>query len=103
MGAVSGAGFDYIALGHLHEPQILIPDKAAYAGTLEPVDREDMGPHGYMEGELENGSLKTRFVPFACRSYEQITLMLREDSTQASAENMLKADLAQKGLSLIHI
>ena len=97
MGAVSGAGFDYIALGHLHEPQILIPDKAAYAGTLEPVDREDMGPHGYMEGELENGSLKTRFVPFACRSYEQITLMLREDSTQASAENMLKADLAQKG------
>ena len=95
MGAVSGAGFDYIALGHLHEPQILIPDKAAYAGTLEPVDREDMGPHGYMEGELENGSLKTRFVPFACRSYEQITLMLREDSTQASAENMLKADLAQ--------
>ena len=97
MGAVSGAGFDYIALGHLHEPQILIPDKAAYAGALEPVDREDMGPHGYMEGELENGSLKTRFVPFACRSYEQITLMLREDSTQASAENMLKADLSQKG------
>ena len=31
-GAVSGAGFDYIALGHLHEPHILIPDKAAYAG-----------------------------------------------------------------------
>ena len=85
------------ALGHIHEPQILIPDKAAYAGALEPVDREDMGPHGYMEGELENGSLKIRFVPFACRSYEQITLMLREDSTQASAENMLKADLAQKG------
>ena len=31
------------------------------------------------------------------RSYEQILLMLREDSTQASLEDMLKADLANKG------
>ena len=30
-------------------------------------------------------------------SYEQILLMLREDSTQASLEDMLKADLANKG------
>ena len=90
-------GFDYIALGHIHKPQILIRDNAAYAGALEPVDRNDLGDHGYIEGHLENGRLKTNFVPFACRSYEQILLMLREDSTQASLEDMLKADLANKG------
>ncbi|MFR7396104.1 MAG: hypothetical protein ACLUTA_13385 [Blautia wexlerae] len=49
------------------------------------------------EGHLENGRLKTNFVPFACRSYEQILLMLREDSTQASLEDMLQADLANRG------
>ena len=91
------SGFDYIALGHIHKPQILIRDNAAYAGALEPVDRNDLGDHGYIEGHLENGRLKTNFVPFACRSYEQILLMLREDSTQASLEDMLKADLANKG------
>ena len=37
--------------------------------ALEPVDRNDLGDHGYIEGHLENGRLKTNFVPFACRSY----------------------------------
>ena len=94
---IASAGFDYVALGHIHKPQILIRDGAAYAGALEPIDRNDLGEHGYIEGHLENGRLKTTFVPFACRSYEQILLMLREDSTQASLEDMLKADLATKG------
>ena len=95
--SLAAAGFDYVALGHIHKPQILIRDGAAYAGALEPIDRNDLGEHGYIEGHLENGRLKTTFVPFACRSYEQILLMLREDSTQASLEDMLKADLATKG------
>ena len=95
--SIAASGFDYIALGHIHKPQILIRDNAAYAGAVEPVDRNDLGDHGYIEGHLENGRLKTNFVPFACRSYEQILLMLREDSTQASLEDMLKADLANKG------
>lgn len=94
---IAASGFDYIALGHIHKPQILLRDKAAYAGALEPIDRNDLGEHGYIEGHLENGRLKTTFVPFACRSYEQIILMLREDSTQASLEDMLKADLANRG------
>ena len=71
--------------------------RQAYAGALEPVDRNDLGDHGYIEGHLEKGRLRINFVPFACRSYEQILLMLREDSTQASLEEMLKADLANKG------
>ena len=103
--SIAASGFDYIALGHIHKPQILIRDNAAYAGALEPVDRNDLGDHGYIEGHLENGRLKTNFVPFACRSYEQILLMLREDSTQASLEDMLKAAqgaaaAAEKGISL---
>lgn len=93
---ISASGFDYLALGHIHKPQILLRDKAAYAGALEPIDRNDLGEHGYIEGHLENGRLRTNFVPFASRSYEQIILMLRENSTQASLEDMLKADLANQ-------
>ena len=26
--------------------------RIAYSGALEPVDKEDEGPHGYMEGEV---------------------------------------------------
>ena len=56
--SIAASGFDYIALGHIHKPQILIRDNAAYAGALEPVDRNDLGDHGYIEGHLENGSLR---------------------------------------------
>lgn len=94
---LSAVGFDYIALGHIHKPGILIRDRAAYSGALEPIDRNDLGLHGYMEGHLENGRLRTRFVPFACRSYQQILLTLREDTTQISLEETLKSEIYQKG------
>ena len=62
--SIAASGFDYIALGHIHKPQILIRDNAAYAGALEPVDRNDLGDHGYIEGHLENGRLKDKFCSF---------------------------------------
>ncbi|MDO5134817.1 MAG: DNA repair exonuclease [Eubacteriales bacterium] len=94
---LAAAGFDYIALGHIHKPQILLRDAAAYAGALEPIDRGDLGPHGYVEGRLESGRLRISFVPFACRSYRQILLHVDEDSTQLSLEAALKEELYEKG------
>ena len=46
------AGFDYIALGHIHKPMILKEDQIIYSGALEPVDKNDTGPHGYVKGEI---------------------------------------------------
>lgn len=97
MRAIAAAGFDYIALGHIHKPQTIFRDKMAYAGALEPIDRNDLGEHGYIEGRYERGQVKTRFVPFAARSYQNLVLTLREDSTQFSLEEMLKADIMKKG------
>ncbi len=94
---LSAVGFDYIALGHIHKPAILIRDTAAYSGSLEPVDRNEMGAHGYIEGHIENGRLRTRFVPFASRAYEQIILTLHEDTTQLSLEEMLKEEIYRRG------
>ena len=32
-------------------------DRIIYAGALEPIDRNDVGPHGYVKGEItEAGS-----------------------------------------------
>lgn len=97
MRTVSAAGFDYVALGHIHKPQVLQRDRMAYAGALEPIDRNDMGEHGYIEGRYENGCVKTTFVPFACRTYQQLVLTLREDSTQFSVEEMMKMDIMKRG------
>ena len=95
--ALAASGFDYIALGHIHKPQTLMRDRMAYSGALEPIDRNDMGEHGYIEGRYEKGRVKTRFVPFACRSYQKLTLTVREDSTQYSLEEMMKTDIMKRG------
>ena len=95
--ALQAAGFDYVALGHIHKPQILFPDQMAFAGALEPIDRGDLGNHGYLEGTWENGRIHLEFVPFACRSYQQIVLTVREDSTQYSLEDMLRSDIRSRG------
>ena len=95
--AVQAAGFDYVALGHIHKPQILFPDHMAYAGALEPIDRGDTGSHGYIRGTWENGRTRISFVPFACRSYQQIQLTVREDTTQYALEDMLRADIKNRG------
>lgn len=94
---LANSGFDYIALGHIHKPQVLMKDKAAYAGALEPIDRNDLGKHGYIEGRFEDGGVRINFVPFACRSYQQLLLTLREESTQFSLEEMLKTDIMKRG------
>ncbi len=95
--ALASAGFDYIALGHIHKPQILLRDRAAFSGALEPIDRNDLGEHGYMEGHTEDGRLRVRFVPYACRAYEQILLELDENSTQGGIEDDLREQIKENG------
>lgn len=36
----ANTNFDYVALGHIHKPQILQENRIAYAGALEPVGQE---------------------------------------------------------------
>ncbi len=63
------AGFDYVALGHIHKPWLSADGRMAYCGALEPVDKNDEGPHGFIEGEICGHQVRTRFVPWAKWSY----------------------------------
>lgn len=94
---ISKAGFDYVALGHIHKPQMMVGEQIVYAGATEPIDRGDVGEHGYIEGVYQNGQVKLKFVPFASRSYQRIVLPLEEDSTQYSLEERLCAEIQERG------
>ena len=67
---ILSSGFTYLALGHIHKPQAMVRGKALYPGALEPIDRNDTGDHGYIEGSYDNGRMRLKFVPFASRSYQ---------------------------------
>ena len=94
--------FDYIALGHIHRPQILIRDKAAYSGALSPIDAGDEGPHGYIVGETSGHSVHLKFVPKAKREYVTMNVNVHEDDTTFSLRDEISAAIAKRGADNIY-
>lgn len=94
------AGFDYVALGHIHKPGILVKDKIAYAGALEPIDKNDAGPHGYIKGEItgngKNNRVQIQFIPAALRSYVTLPVRINEKTTQYSLEQAVSQTLGSR-------
>ena len=94
---LAAAGFDYAALGHVHAYKALIREKALYCGAPEPLESNDFGEHGYIEGRTENGKVKVDFVPFSMRTYQQLLLNVNTDSTQIRIEEALKEEVFKRG------
>lgn len=99
---MAAAGFDYIACGHIHKPEILVPNRMAYAGALEPTTMNQTGEHGYIDGVIDAGGVRISFVPFAVCEYVELTLPVDEDTTQFSLEQRLTAEIARRGLANIY-
>ncbi len=100
--ALQKSGFDYIALGHIHKPQVLIKDRAAYAGALEPIDCNDPGPHGYILGEYARGRLQIRFVRKAKREYVFLPLEVTDADTTFSLRDKLEKKIEERGWQHIY-
>lgn len=92
-----GLGYDYIALGHIHKPQQISPGRAAYAGALEPIDKNDTGMHGYISGEITPKGVETVFVPAASREYVHLTVPVRSDMTGHELKEEIKRRIGEKG------
>lgn len=84
------SGFDYVALGHIHKPEV-ISDKMAYVGSLEPMDRNEVGDRGYIIGEIsrDNGMNITKFdfVPNSIRQYKRVDLMVDIETTNGKLQD----------------
>ncbi len=97
------AGFDYVALGYIHKPELWLEERMAYAGSLEPVDKNDMGQHGYIIGEIEvdteKNSTITQFklVPIATREYVSLHFRVTPDTTNVGILEDVSAMIMKNG------
>ncbi len=91
--ALNSAGFDYVALGHIHRPQIFKSRRMAYAGALEPIDKNDEGPHGFIEGICENHQTSIRFVPWAKRSYVNMDVAVKPQMSWEEIKDQITAQI----------
>ena len=74
---IAQSGLDYLALGHVHACSgVQLAGKTAYAypGCPEGRGFDELGDKGFLVGEVDKGSVKLRFVPFAKRRYEIVTV-----------------------------
>lgn len=95
--ALQASGFDYVALGHIHKPQELIPGFARFAGALEPIDSDDVGPHGYILGEVQRRKLTLSFVELCSRMYLQRDVEVTEEDTVYSLREKISGLVFKEG------
>lgn len=96
--------YDYIGLGYQHKPEILVTNRIAYAGSLEPIRPVDVGFHGYMLGTLKEeregeSSVEITFVPFASRQYIQKTIEIDATMTNDRLKEHLLEVRAELGMN----
>lgn len=99
---LSGLGYEYIALGHIHKPQVLEENRIVYAGVLEPTDRNDIGPHGYVLGEITEEGIKATFVPSAKREYVHLVLSIDETMTNGAVKELIREQIQKRGIENIY-
>lgn len=97
------AGFDYIALGHIHKPAHLIKNKMCFSGSLEPIDYTETGRRGYIYGEVtENGTTKINWIPSNVRSYINMSIDVLPDYSNAQIRDIVENEIAKQGKENIY-
>ena len=98
--ALASSGFSYIALGHIHRPEILLDKKMAYCGSPEPLDKTETGRHGILYGELvpEIGQVTTLdFIPMAKLRYIPLIVRVTPDTTNTELYLKIAHEIEQRG------
>lgn len=68
---------DYLALGHIHGYQTgKLDDRGTwcYCGCLEGRGFDELGPKGFVLLDVDEGTVKQEFIPFARRTMEEVTV-----------------------------
>lgn len=98
---LSKSGFSYIALGHIHKPELDAAHRMAFAGSLSPLDLTETGSHGYISGEIlpgeGPGTLNLRFVPLKSRAYIPCRVKVTSRTTNQSLYQTITKFIGQYG------
>lgn len=84
---LTGGGFDYWALGHVHQHKILSRDPwVVYPGSAQGLHINETGPHGCCAVRVEGGEVFCRAVPLAPVLWLKLTHDLEASGVQTVDE-----------------
>lgn len=87
---------DYLALGHIHSYRLEKLDERGswcYCGCLEGRGFDECGEKGYVELEVEQGKVFSRFVPFAERTLHEIPVDISGMDGQEEIQRAVRESL----------
>lgn len=90
--ALENKYIDYLALGHLHSYKTKRLDargKYAYSGCLEGRGFDECGDKGFVEVNVENNKVSTKFIEFAKRTLHEINVDISGKETLRTIEKTI--------------
>ena len=87
-------GIDYLALGHVHSQGKKPLDErgvSVYSGCLEGRGFDETGEKGFMVYDTD--TKEVNFVPFACRTIEEIDVDISGTADSYSASQKIKSEI----------
>lgn len=91
---LTGAGFDYWALGHVHQGRVLCEEPfVVYPGSLQGLHINETGPHGCVVVRGGDGTCSVETLPLAPVVWEKLRLSLNgeTDTVDVLEERLLSA------------
>ena len=92
---LAASGFDYIALGHIHQPKVFKGTHMAFAGSPEPLNKTELGLHGCFSGEISPDGFTLRWHTLAENEYKEMAVPANVGMTQAELEDLVRFGLAK--------
>ena len=99
---LAGAGFDYVALGHIHKPKHMVKNKMAYSGSLEPIDCTETGRRGFIYGKCDNGETAIKWEPLNCRSYINLGFDVKPTYSESQIIDVIRRNIEKMGAENIY-
>ena len=85
------SGFDYVALGHIHQPRLFKDTHMVYSGSPEPLDKTDIGPRGCFLGEVTKNTFSISWKPLATSTYKNLDIVSDNTLTEGALFDCVKS------------
>lgn len=98
--ALAASKFSYVALGHIHKPEILTELKVAFPGSPEPLDKTEVGNHGAYYGEINPVTRRTevlKFLPLCKSQYIPLAVNITPQTTSLELELKISQVINMRG------
>ncbi len=102
---ITQSGFSYIALGHIHKPELDSHNIYAYPGSPEPLDKTETGRHGIIAGEINPASAqitRLEFIPLSQARYIPLIVHVTTATTNSELTARILDEINQRGSEHIY-